>query len=688
MAQGYTREQLIQMYGAPSSAPVSPAPSAGVSGSPQGFTRDQLIAQYGHPTDSSGNVIQGPVQNTGFVKDLQDYKPDYSGGLISDINQGVNDVGVGITKAATRLIPNLIQGLTPDKMWGDNSLLNSESPKANAFREATTGNSFLQKAGATAFDIAPILASGGASGAVTGATEVGASKIPQLASVLEQAGTAGKVARFATKIPGALMDTAVSNAIINKGEVSPSDNIGGTAMALALPPTLRMAGSALKSGLVGSEKYAASKAQDIFDATQKLAQSKGYNAVRIGEVAQEKSDFTNYIKDLITKKGQEKAIDKANIKTPSDDVLDFIYRHVGTLGSNVDGKLDTTPAVKAIEDNAISEISQPLRNVFAADKVPVSKEDFFNQVKKRILSDSKSSTGAKNADLAVLEEIKNGKSFINPKNQFPLENVSRSHLFDESQALRSNLNYARPLEKDAMDKNDAMKRVMRLYDDTLRGSVPGTSRKAIDEGFAKLTQYYDAIDVLNSLHGAKTPGIIGQNWAKAIGTVSGGLLGGPGAGGFIGNQVGYTLGPKINDLIGSSKFKQVVGNRTTQKIADLVQRQDVTSLVSKLEQEAANAASESTKTRTANKLKQIFDNTLKQQARKEAADSRMLKQFDRERKRALGFLSQLLEESKRPLGLPQGTMAPGTARLNVPSGAPQLPGPGVLGNSLKDYIGR
>jgi hypothetical protein len=218
-----TRSQFKAKYGFDpyeSSAPSTGAISGSV-GTTQPMGAKEMLAQIrggattpstqqpvvgGSAKDMLTQIRSGAMQSqesfkpNKFVQAMEDYRPDYikkgegSGkdgkrnfaDISKNINEGFLDFSVGSAKALTRMPVNIIQALTFDKMFGENSLLNSDSERAQAFESATKGNTGLQKTGATAFDIASLFVpvGGQANAATKGLT------LAQLAS--KGAGTATK----------------------------------------------------------------------------------------------------------------------------------------------------------------------------------------------------------------------------------------------------------------------------------------------------------------------------------------------------------------------------------------------------------------------------------------------------------------------------------------------------------------
>jgi len=274
-----TRSQFIQKYGFDphdKSSFTKQAPTTGaVSGSnitvpKQTLTPDEVnSAMSSQPKEilSADEVakINGGVQSEykpgKFIQALEDIRPDYIekgqgsgeggkrtfGDIYHNIGEGIGDVGVGVVKGITRMPVNIAQTLTPDAMWGENSLLNSDSERAQAFASATKGKTGLQKLGATGVDVASLLTPVG--------LEKGGATLAGLAG--QKAGTLAKLATGG--------NTGMIASGINKLAPIVGESIAGTAMlggdagdigadaaiSVALPTVLKPAYKYLKSTLSG-----------------------------------------------------------------------------------------------------------------------------------------------------------------------------------------------------------------------------------------------------------------------------------------------------------------------------------------------------------------------------------------------------------------------------------------------------
>lgn len=261
------RQKFITTYGFdPMSIPKPVTPKQGAVGGTPSFTKEQMDTLMGTSKspvsftkdqvdfiDSNGgiNAFRGSVNKSEtvsdykpgkFVQSLEDFRPDYSGGILKDISEGLGDVGVGVLKAGVRMPVNILQALTPDKMWGENSLLNSDSERAQAFASATKGKTGLQKLGATGVDIASLVNPFSAEATVSGLAAKNAGRLAKLATrgidvAAENPSLLQKGAGLFQKVVPSIVDSVVSGAIVGKG----GDSVGTDTLIGAAFPTAKFA---------------------------------------------------------------------------------------------------------------------------------------------------------------------------------------------------------------------------------------------------------------------------------------------------------------------------------------------------------------------------------------------------------------------------------------------------------------
>lgn len=706
------------------------------------FDKPQQNNTYGGSTP-----VKGSSSNP-FDKGSQAPTKTHSMALVPDMweNKEVattkpRQVATGVAKSALRMIPNTISGLTDvagflagnsfDSSIYGKTILNKDSERGQAFDAATKGNTGAEKLGATATDIASLFVPvGGQAKAVSLATKA----VPVLGRLASKAGTAGKIARFATKAPGLFAEGAIGTSILNKGEVGGKD-VGMDVAGMFAGPLLGKAVGAgadiYKRATMGAEGFAASKADDLFNTIKQQAGSEGLDPIRAGELAQNKADFVDKVKSIVTKKSQEAAIARGDAKIqayePDSSVLDFLYDKIGTLGKSVDGKIDSSDVVKYLEDNVIPPISNKVEELFRAsgDTVvfptriidkngkEVLSNTFLDDLKSSMLS-GVSETGRRNDIDRLIDKL--AKDYFIDNTSGNLIAKTPAELYEASKAIRKKI-YAMTRDPQQFSDVGIMRDIMRAYDDKLRKTVPGATDGAFDEAFKEMTKYYDAMDVLGQLNGAKIPGAIGNFAAKALGTITGGIVGGPGVGGFIGTQAGYAIGPRLNKLFGESAFNSKLNSQTQSYLSKLFTQDNVQQIIKNLDNEIVSAknfsefvTAERNRKAFLEKLKKDITSSIKKrdfQASKNAQES---VKINKERILINNFLNGLIEQSKiskakeswsnlqklkdlyegkgSPLALPAGTKneftMPNPEAIQLPDSTTSE----KIKNRLIDYIGR
>lgn len=329
-----TRSQFIQKYGFDPHDPASftqKAPTQGAIGGnvptdtvpKQTLTHEEVTAAMSAQppqtlsADEVSKISGGNTTDTGyqpgkFLQSMKNFRPDYSGGTLNDISEGIGDASVGVAKGLIRTPVNILQAITPDAMWGDNSLLNSGSERAKAFADATKGQTGIQKAGATAFDLASMFTPVGVEkGAATIAGLAGSkagqaagllSKVLPETGVLSKAGIGGKLAGFAPKLASGVAESVVGGGIVGHGgENATTDAMLGAAFPIA-GAGLKYAGKAfetpqakqwvagIKDWASGTDKYT----KTVMDDTLKLLKDQSPEAIK-----QQQEAFKN-TRDMLT----------------------------------------------------------------------------------------------------------------------------------------------------------------------------------------------------------------------------------------------------------------------------------------------------------------------------------------------------------------------------------------------------
>jgi len=326
-----TRSQFIQKYGFDPHDPASftqKAPTTGAIGGStdtapkQTLTPEEVTAAMSSQppqTLSADEVakISGGVSDSGyqpgkFIQALSNVRPDYSGGTLSDISEGINDATFGAFKGLVRMPVNIAQAITPDAMWGDNSLLNSGSERAKAFADATKGKTGLQKVGATFTDLASMFTPVGVEkGAATIAGLAGnkagqaaglLSKVLPETGVLSKAGIGGKLAEFAPKLASGVAESVVGGGIVGHGgENATTDAMLGAAFPIA-GAGLKYAGKAfetpqakqwwagIRDWASGTDKYT----KTVMDDTLKLLKDQSPEAIK------QQQEAFKHTRDMLT----------------------------------------------------------------------------------------------------------------------------------------------------------------------------------------------------------------------------------------------------------------------------------------------------------------------------------------------------------------------------------------------------
>lgn len=232
---------------------ISPEEFAKISG---GSSQQGRISAADFANMSGEPAPKSDFKPGKLVQAMEDYRPDYIekgqgsgengkrtfGDIYNNISEGLFDVGVGAVKGAIRMPVNIAQALTPDAMWGENSLLNSDSERAQAFASATKGKTGLQKIGATGIDVASLFNPFSAEATIGGLAARGGGKLAQLATrgidiAAENPSLVQKGAGLFQKVLPSIADSVVSGAVVGKG----GDNVGTDTLMGAAFPTAKFA---------------------------------------------------------------------------------------------------------------------------------------------------------------------------------------------------------------------------------------------------------------------------------------------------------------------------------------------------------------------------------------------------------------------------------------------------------------
>jgi hypothetical protein len=438
-----TRSQFIQKYGFDphdKSSYTQQAPTNGAIGGSsepkQMLTPDEVanaISQQPQQTLSADEVakISGAGTQTPsdykpgkFIQALEDIRPDYIakgqgsgvngkrtfGDIYHNIGEGMADTGVGIVKGATRMPVNIVQALTPDSMWGDNSLLNSESERAKAFESATKGKTGLQKLGATSFDVASMFTPVGLEkGGATLAGLAGKGALSGTERLL--AGNTGRLANIARKVAPSIGETVAGSAMLGSDDSLPTD-VGIAVVAPYVPKIIngirgiKLSPSTIASlsEITGSSKMADDAVNRAIEVVNKNGpeMQKSINTGRkiMSEIVKP-SQIGTIFGDKKTGLVTEDAMRKFN---EASDVIMHTYLPYAASG----GKFDWSKAnTKLLQDEMLSKTSLDKAEKVIGN-IPVNTSNIISDAKSQLGTMFKKSSGP-----TVTKAIDNFDSILN-----------------------------------------------------------------------------------------------------------------------------------------------------------------------------------------------------------------------------------------------------------------------------------
>ncbi len=619
----YTRQQYIEKFGVDpetlgadkvkktrvgsptgGSLPVQPDPS-------KGFTLDELDAMPDSTPDPSKgftldelNAIPDTTNKQSFpmidrianraTASSENVQKGQGGGKdgnltvfdsLNNLNNSITDVGRGIGKAAVRTVPNVVAALTPDAMWGENSILNSESDKAQRFNEAYSGKNAGQKFGATAFDIATILAGG--EGAIAGATKV-ASKIPTIANAASKAGTLGKLTRGGTRVAGAIADNTLGSAIIGKG--NPYDNAGefakdaGIATAVStISPLAKFAKYTLPGGearkLADSAEFAQKFVDDTVEGKASPFDTGRYEQSKVDF----KDSFTKLIDDARGKKSEtiNRLIANGDRKLASTiedfdsipkeeipGVLDTIFEQFGGIGKLKDGKVNVMSLIESPEfKDSLNTIGK------LQDELTKSQDIKFNipTMKEQVIKKLQSKSNDAVSDQKITDTVND--YFDRLALERGGQNVQSAELglhdiFKSNQKLRSDFyKNGQPI----LDKGlkDIQRKIGGAVDEILfdpNVNPDGLQSKKLQQEYMKLK---DAETVLKAMDGINPKGPFSNFVAQLVGSVGGYAMGGGPATSYVLGGLGGDVAKNLNKKASSLKFSDAIGKSSNSAISQV-----------------------------------------------------------------------------------------------------------------------
>ncbi len=531
-----TKQQFIEKHGYdPETKGLKPvkktAPtSAGVSGGGNpsiGFTTEELdameksspVTSKGFTTEELDAMEKGimPTEDTTEPKGLinrwtqneaatsRNVKKGEGSGregrrtfgeTLGNIGNSLQDIGTGIGKSVIRTGVGLAQVATPDAMFGENSLLNSESEKAQQFNQAAKGKGTFQKIGATAADLGMLFAPVGPAGLAGKAAEYGAKAIPSVAKASEGVGTLAKIARATPGLARGAAEGIAGGAIGGQDQNIGRDIAFGVGTPLAIKglkgiynlanktKVAEEAMSGIKKGLEEGDSFT----KGHFNQAQADTKDTIYKAIK--SVAQGSATENKFAKAAFNIADEElKYGDNALSK---DDLLknlsDEISKEGGLAGIQDNGKFAT--------ENLKERISGVLKELGKA------KEQLIRSSRGVITSPIKAGTETAEV-MNSLDNLRIGGEPISVKHPGLVQRainggqMSPIEAFDLSKALRDHA-YSVLSEVGGTNKAQGYSRLARMIDSSIE-SLPdlgGTNIKQLNAEMRKryaLNIAYDAL---------------------------------------------------------------------------------------------------------------------------------------------------------------------------------------------------
>lgn len=511
------------------------------------------------------------------------------GDIYGNVSNTLGDIGVGIDKAIVRTPVSLAQALTPDAAFGSDSLLNSGSAKAQAFKQATTGQGGFQKAGATAADIGSLALGGEGAGEL--AAE-GTKLIPGLGDIASEVGTAGKVARAAPKLASGLANNVVADAILSKGQ--PYQNVGQGIGSAAKAAGVQLLFGALGEGL-NALKYsgAAGKAQELADAAKNASKfagsivdevdpatgevTKKADPFAVGAHAQAKADFKSGLTKFVQSSKDQKIFDIANQKianaaggaadaatpaveqsfgsmTPNDihNVANVIFDNAGGIGKLANGKADTLGLAAKMGQKA-SGYAQQLQDLLKSEGSTRN----VQEVKDAVISKLKE--GKNETQKGIIDrEAEKYFNAINPNSKNELET---GNFFGANTTAKNDIP-----KWDTAVGNETQKARQQIALETQNQLLKNSNNPSLAKKLlAEQTKLYNARNVLAAIDGNKVPSLANKGLVQTLSTI-GGIMSGHPAGGYVLGQVAN----KLNDMGGELAASDVTRGKFAPTFAQAI----------------------------------------------------------------------------------------------------------------------
>lgn len=600
-----TRSQFIQKYGFdphdPASFTKQAPPNGAVGGSvdtapKQTLTPDEVSAAMSQPPQTlsadevakiggiSGDVSSDSGYKPGkLVQALEDYRPDYSGGTWNDISEAGADIGVGMAKGLIRMPVNIAQALTPDAMWGENSLLNSDSERAKAFASATKGKTGLQKLGATGVDVASLFTPAGLEKGGATLAGLAGQKTGTLAKLATGSNT-GMIAGGINKIAPIVGESVAGTAMLGGN----AQDIGGdVALSLALPTILKPAYKYLKSTfsgptaktIVGEMVGSGSMAnRGIDDAVKVISQD---TEKKLGVIGEGRKIVENMVSPLFVKSnfGTTEA-DVQKFNEAADLVMTYYAPKPGpnrvmdwTEGATkLAQDLDEAGSLRSSALNMLGDISTDPNNV-------------FSQTVRQLEGSTKKSNGFIKAQGNVKNIINNALS--NPYNTLGKEGrldlESLNKFKNDMWELRSQANNT--------DEKEVYKKFAEAIDTRIGNEAKKAGKGELFKDYLRENAEYsllkDTQKIMQSLANKSNPMYTTQMFDHAFGLASAGML----SGGDVKSGITYAamrmLSKMAGRTFGDAKLRSISSNpyrraiEITERSAKEQSRKGLTDLIEK-----------------------------------------------------------------------------------------------------------
>jgi len=545
--------------------------------------------------------VQSEYKPGKFIQALEDIRPDYIekgqgsgeggkrtfGDIYHNIGEGIGDVGVGVVKGITRMPVNIAQTLTPDAMWGENSLLNSDSERAQAFASATKGKTGLQKLGATGVDVASLLTPVG--------LEKGGATLAGLAG--QKAGTLAKLATGG--------NTGMIASGINKLAPIVGESIAGTAMlggdagdigadaaiSVALPTVLKPAYKYLKSTLSGPM---ANKIIGEVVGSGSMAQRGIDDAIKIiNENPEKKMEIIKDGRDIITSIVSPTFIrdnfgqtgDAVNKFNEAADLVMTYYAPKPSAGKTLDWSEGATKLANDINEAG----SLKTEAVKMLGNIRTKASDVFTQAVKQLDSATKKSNGFTDAKNKITEII--NKSLSNDYNEYgkfgELDLEALDKLKNDLWSLRESAS--------SVDEKRVYAQFRDSIDTRIREQAKKSGKSDLYKDYLRENSEYsllkDTEKIMKSLANKNNPLYTSQMFDHVFGLASSGLL--SDAVGSGGAKLGMTyaamrlLSKMIGKTVGDAKLKGISTNpyrraiEITERSAKEQSRKGLTDLIEK-----------------------------------------------------------------------------------------------------------